>query len=150
MTVLANRALNGAVLLVALVFFNVLYAIDAQVIYKKSHVRMQKLCSRKLSDALYTVCRERGYNEPYNDEDELETDPGPGLVEECCYHYCTIEQLEQYCKPLPDGKQDSNYEIVASYVANLPHSTIKDVMVQTERGNTGDAIKRYTEYSQQH
>ncbi|KAL0125763.1 hypothetical protein PUN28_004667 [Cardiocondyla obscurior] len=149
MLVRGDRVANGAVLLVALVLISVLYTIDAQVTYKKSHIRMQKLCSRKLSDALYIVCRERGYNEPfsYSSEDEPRADPGPGLVEECCYHQCTYEQLEQYCKPLPEEKRvDSRDDVIdQSYIANLPHSTTKDFLEQhpqTEMGYTGDAIKR--------
>ncbi|XP_071554333.1 uncharacterized protein [Temnothorax nylanderi] len=147
MMVCGNRVMNGVVLLIALVLLNVLYATDAQA-YKKSHIRMQKLCSRKLSDALYIVCRERGYNEPFSySNDEPRADRGPGLVEECCYHQCTYEQLEQYCKPLPEETQvDSRDDVIdQSYIANLPHSTTKDLLEQhsqTELEYAGDAIKR--------
>ncbi|XP_018307633.1 insulin-like growth factor II isoform X1 [Mycetomoellerius zeteki] len=144
-----DRAMNEAVLLTALIFMSVLYAADADnVIFKKSHQRMQKLCSRKLSDALQVMCRDRGYNEPfYSNEDESRIDPGPGLVEECCYHQCTYEQMEQYCKPLPAEKRiDSRDDVIdLSYIANLSHSTTKDLLEQhsqTEIGYAGDAIKR--------
>lgn len=109
-----DRLMNGAVILIVLVFLNVLYAQTTEVVRKK-YTRMQKLCSRRLSDALYIVCRERGYNEPfsYSNEDEPRADPGPGLVEECCYHMCTYEQLEQYCKPLPeDTRIDSRDDVM--------------------------------------
>lgn len=116
MMVRGDRVINGSVFLIAiLVLLNVLHTTDAQVTYKKSHIRMQKLCSRKLSDALHIVCRERGYNEPfsYSNEDEPRVDPGPGLVDECCYHQCTYEQLEQYCKPLPEEKRvDSRDDVM--------------------------------------
>jgi len=111
----SDRAMNEAMLLTALIFLSVLYAADADnVIFKKSHQRMQKLCSRKLSDALQVMCRDRGYNEPfYSNEDESRIDPGPGLVEECCYHQCTYEQMEQYCKPLPAEKRiDSRDDVM--------------------------------------
>lgn len=95
----------GTTFLLALLLLNVLLA-AGYVPYKKSHLRMQKLCSKSLSDALYIVCRESGYNEPfsYSGEDEPRADTGPGLVEECCYHSCTYDQLAQYCKPLPEEK----------------------------------------------
>ncbi|XP_018368979.1 PREDICTED: insulin-like growth factor II isoform X1 [Trachymyrmex cornetzi] len=147
----SDRVMNEAVLLTALIFLSVLYAADADnVIFKKSHQRMQKLCSRKLSDALQVMCRDRGYNEPfYSNEDESRIDPGPGLVEECCYHQCTYEQMEQYCKPLPAEKRiDSRDVIDLSYIANLPHSTTKDLLEQhsqTEMDYAGDAIKRFTQ-----
>jgi len=114
MMVRGSRAMNEAVLLIALVFLSALYSADAEVIFKRSHLRMQKLCSRKLSDAMYVVCLHRGYNEPfsYSNEDEPRADPGPGLVEECCYHQCTYEQLEQYCKPLPEEKRINSREDV--------------------------------------
>ncbi|KAL6265604.1 hypothetical protein P5V15_002398 [Pogonomyrmex californicus] len=98
-----GRLTNGAILLIALVFLNVLYTIDGQVSYKKA--RLQKLCSRKLSDALHIVCQERGYNEPYSSSNEDNTGVYRGVVEECCYHACTYEQLERYCKPLPEEEQ---------------------------------------------
>lgn len=103
------------VLLFALVLLSVLHNVSTQVTLRKSHIRMQKLCSRSLSDALYLVCRERGYNEPfsYSGEDEPRVDPGPGLVEECCYHSCSYEQLERYCKPLPEEKRvDSRHDVM--------------------------------------
>ncbi|CAL1685377.1 unnamed protein product [Lasius platythorax] len=103
------------VLLFALVLLSVLSAADTQVTLRKSHIRMQKLCSRSLSDALYLVCKERGYNEPfsYSGEDEPRGDSGPGLVEECCYHSCSYEQLERYCKPLPEEKRvDSRHDVM--------------------------------------
>lgn len=103
------------VLLFALVLLSVLNVVDTQVTLRKSHIRMQKLCSRSLSDALYLVCRERGYNEPfsYSGEDEPRVDSGPGLVEECCYHSCSYEQLERYCKPLPEEKRvDSRHDVM--------------------------------------
>jgi len=114
MMVRGSRAMNEAVLLIALIFLSALYTADAEVIFKRSHLRMQKLCSRRLSDAMYVVCLHRGYNEPfsYSNEDEPRADPGPGLVEECCYHQCTYEQLEQYCKPLPEEKRINSREDV--------------------------------------
>lgn len=94
--------------LIATILLVALRVASAEQNYRKSHIRMQKLCSRRLSDALYVVCRDRGYNGPFpnSDEDDTEVDPtGPGLVEECCYHRCTYETLERYCKPLPKDKQ---------------------------------------------
>lgn len=106
--------MNEAILFIALVVLSVLYAADAGVAFRKSQVRMQKLCSRKLSDALHIVCRDRGYNEAfsYSNEDESRVDPGPGLVEECCYHQCTYGQLEQYCKPLPEEKRINSRDVM--------------------------------------
>jgi hypothetical protein len=98
---------TGTVLLLSLLCLNAVLIAAGYVPYKKSHLRMQKLCSKSLSDALYVVCRESGYNEPfsYSGEDEPRADTGPGLVEECCYHSCTYDQLAQYCKPLPEEKR---------------------------------------------
>lgn len=101
------------VLLFVLILLSILHIADSQVTYRKSHIKMQKLCSRSLSDALYLVCRERGYNEPYSGEEEPRVDSGPGLVEECCYHSCGYHQLERYCKPLPEEKQvDTRHDVM--------------------------------------
>ncbi|XP_011266656.1 insulin-1 isoform X2 [Camponotus floridanus] len=112
------------VFLFVLVLLSILHIADSQVTLRKSHIRMQKLCSRSLSDALYLVCRERGYNEPfsYSGEDEPRVDPGPGLVEECCYHSCSYYQLERYCKPLPEERHDVIGESYMGSVVNLPFS----------------------------
>ncbi|KAK0174892.1 hypothetical protein PV327_010607 [Microctonus hyperodae] len=62
-----------------------------------------RLCSKSLSDALYLVCSNRGYNEPFSNNGDDDTKPsvpsGPGIVEECCHRWCSYAQLEQYCKP---------------------------------------------------
>nr|QTE34461.1 insulin-like peptide 2a [Cataglyphis nodus] len=137
------------VLLLALVLLSVLHIVNTQVTLRKSHIRMQKLCSRSLSDALYLVCRERGYNEPfsYSGEDEPRVDPGPGLVEECCYHSCSYEQLERYCKPLPEEKRvDSRHDVIEeSYIVNLPY-TMKEISSEqnprSEMEYISGAIKR--------
>ncbi|XP_025992624.1 bombyxin B-5 isoform X2 [Solenopsis invicta] len=152
MLVRSGHAMIVAMLLIALVFLCSLYAADAQSNFRRSHIRMQKLCSRKLSDALYLICRERGYNEPfsYSNEDEPRVDPGPGLVDECCYHQCTLGMLEAYCKPLPEEKRAGLRDDVIdqSYLANLPHSTTKELLEQhpqTEMDYAGDAIKRFAQ-----
>lgn len=114
------------VFLFALVLLIVLSVVDSQVALKKSHIRMQKLCSRSLSDALYMVCKDHGgYNEPfsYSGEDEPRVGSGPGLVEECCYHSCSYEQLERYCKPPPDSRHD----VIEKSYLNLPLSTTRDL-----------------------
>lgn len=75
--------------------------------HARGHQRTIRLCSKNLSDALYLVCRDRGgYNEPfaYSGEESVRASSGGGLVEECCYRSCSLEQLEQYCKPAPDDK----------------------------------------------
>ncbi|XP_012255971.2 insulin-like growth factor I [Athalia rosae] len=79
------------------------------------HQRTLRLCSRSLSDALFLVCKDRGFNEPFsysgevNDEEERRpastTGPRRGLVQECCHRSCSIEHLERYCKPLPQPTQ---------------------------------------------
>ncbi|XP_072746531.1 uncharacterized protein [Anoplolepis gracilipes] len=117
----------GPVFLSVLVLLGVLNVAYTQVTLRKSHIRMQKLCSRSLSDALYLVCRERGYNEPfsYSGEDEPRVDSGPGLVEECCYHSCSYEQLERYCKPLPEEKRiDPRHDVIEGryIVNNMPYT----------------------------
>jgi hypothetical protein len=73
--------------------------------HRRFYRRAVRLCSRSLSDALYLLCKDRGYNEPFSSSGETEVrhTTGPGLVEECCYNACSIEQMEQYCKPR--GKQ---------------------------------------------
>ncbi|EZA50633.1 Insulin-like growth factor I [Ooceraea biroi] len=137
------------VLLLALLLLNVLLA-AGYVPYKKSHLKMQKLCSKSLSDALYVVCRESGYNEPfsYSGEDEPRADTGPGLVEECCYHSCSYDQLTQYCKPLPEEKRADSRDVIGeSNVANLPYSTsTRDLSSEQnpplEMDHVGGAIKR--------
>ncbi|XP_028046271.1 bombyxin B-5 isoform X2 [Monomorium pharaonis] len=152
MMIRGRRTMTGTALLIALISLSALHAADAQDTYRKSHIKMQKLCSRKLSDALYLVCRERGYNEPfsYSNEDEPRGDPGPGLVDECCYHQCTLGMLEAYCKPLPEEKRVGSRDDVIdqSYLANLPHSTTKDLLEQHPQAGmdyAGDAIKRFAQ-----
>ncbi|XP_067209892.1 insulin isoform X2 [Linepithema humile] len=156
MTARGNCATRRALsmLLIATILLVALCAASAQN-FKKSHIRMQKLCSRHLSDALYIVCRGRGYNGPFpnSDEDETEVDPtGPGLVEECCYHRCTYETLERYCRPLPKDKQVDPGEAIIeeSFILKLPYSvsTTKELSAeqrsQTEADNADDAIKHFT------
>ncbi|XP_003425680.1 insulin-like growth factor I [Nasonia vitripennis] len=73
---------------------------EANNIHRRFYRRAVRLCSRSLSDALYLLCKDRGYNEPFtSSETEVRHTTGPGLVEECCYNSCSIEQMEQYCKP---------------------------------------------------
>lgn len=74
--------------------------------YKRS---LQRLCSKSLSDALALACKEYGYNDPFpnSDEDGSQYSPGPGLVEECCYHQCSYAQLQQYCKAEKSSSADA-------------------------------------------
>lgn len=101
----------GTVLLTVSLLLSVLHTAES-VPLSRPQRRMLRLCSRSLSDALYLVCLERGYNEPfsYSGEDEPRVDHGQGLVEECCYHSCTYEQLEQYCKPIPEEKREDSVD----------------------------------------
>lgn len=65
-----------------------------------------QLCSKSLSDALYLVCNGRGYNEPFTYNEGMQSLRAStiGLVDECCYQSCSMEQLEQYCKPASSGE----------------------------------------------
>ncbi|XP_011145815.1 insulin-like growth factor I isoform X1 [Harpegnathos saltator] len=102
----------GTVLLATFLLLSVLHIIDS-VPLKSLRSGTLRLCSRNLSDALYLVCRERGYNSySYSDDDETQVDNGPGLVDECCYHACSYEQLERYCKPIPGEKQDESRDVI--------------------------------------
>ncbi|KAL7303194.1 hypothetical protein TKK_0004397 [Trichogramma kaykai] len=80
--------------------------VEAFSLHRRLPRRSVRLCSRSLSDALYLLCKDRGYNEPFSssDEEEIRHATGPGLVEECCYNACSIQQMEQYCKPRKDKK----------------------------------------------
>ncbi|XP_029159240.1 uncharacterized protein LOC114931404, partial [Nylanderia fulva] len=94
-----------SLILFALLLLSILSVADSQsLIYNKFRIRMQKLCSRQLSDALALVCRTRGYNGPfsYSNEDESTVDSSGSILEDCCYNQCSIKQLEQYCNPLPE------------------------------------------------
>lgn len=99
------------VLLAAFLLLSVLSIVDS-VPLNKSLRGTLRLCSRSLSDALYLVCRERGYNGYSYGDDEPRVDNGQGLVDECCYHPCTYEQLEQYCKPMPGEKRDESRDVM--------------------------------------
>ncbi|XP_058788705.1 insulin-like growth factor I [Phymastichus coffea] len=73
---------------------------EANSVHRRFYRRAVRLCSKNLSDALYLICKERGFNEPFGNSGEVERHAsGPGLVEECCYNACSLEQMEQYCKP---------------------------------------------------
>ena len=61
--------------------------------------RAIRLCSSNLSDAMFLLCKNRGFNDPFGSGESGGRSKGPGLVEECCYNACTIEQMEAYCKP---------------------------------------------------
>lgn len=78
---------------------------EANSVHRRFYRRAVRLCSKNLSDALYLICKDRGgYNEPFSNSGEADAGrhtTGPGLVEECCYNACSLEQMEQYCKPLP-------------------------------------------------
>lgn len=100
---------TGTVLLATFLLLSVLSIVDS-VPLNKSLRGTLRLCSRSLSDALYIVCRERGYNGySYGDDG---ADNGQGLVDECCYHPCTYEHLEQYCKPIPGEKRDESRDVM--------------------------------------
>lgn len=99
------------VLMTAFLLLSVLNIADSAPL-NKSHRGTMRLCSRSLSDALYLVCRERGYNGYSYGDDEPRVDNGQGLVDECCYHPCTYEQLEQYCKPVPGEKRDESRDVM--------------------------------------
>lgn len=103
---------EGTVLLAAFLLLSLLSIADSVAL--RSPRGTLRLCSRNLSDALHLVCRERGgYNGySYGDDDEPRADQGQGLVDECCYHPCTYEQLEQYCKPLPGEKRDQSRDVM--------------------------------------
>ncbi|XP_046429551.1 insulin-like growth factor I [Neodiprion pinetum] len=122
---------------------------------RPSHMTF-RLCSRSLSDALYLVCKDSGFNEPFSysgeDNDEEDRRPVPstgprrlGLVQECCHRYCSLEHLQRYCKPLPQttmrgedpasqgnsiGSQlpQTPYKIV-----NLPYSTVKEMPIAKDQ-----------------
>ncbi|XP_078032868.1 insulin-like growth factor 2 [Augochlora pura] len=91
-----RRGRAKAMVMLGLVLLTLLHSVIT-VPYKRSLLR---LCSKNLSDALYLVCKGRGYNEPfsYSAEDEPQDPTAPGLAEECCYRMCSYTQLEQYCK----------------------------------------------------
>ncbi|XP_043493370.1 insulin-like growth factor I [Polistes fuscatus] len=96
--------------------------------FERSNMRTLRLCSRRLSDALYLVCSDRGYNEPfsYSSEDEQRGPTGPGLVEECCYHSCSYVQLEQYCKQKSEKKRGGSRDNIKSIrIVNLPDSFLE-------------------------
>ncbi|KAK2582214.1 hypothetical protein KPH14_004566 [Odynerus spinipes] len=112
--------------LTILLLLNLLATMDCAP-HRRSHLRTLRLCSKRLSDALYLVCSDTGYNEPfpYNDEDKPRGPPGPGLVEECCYHSCSYEQLEQYCKPTSEEKRGGSRDVIEESIriVNLPDSS---------------------------
>ena len=101
----ARRLLLALGLALALLLALGPQAAAANNIHRRFYRRAVRLCSRSLSDALYLLCKDRGYNEPFSNSGETEVrhTTGPGLVEECCYNACSLEQMEQYCKPR--GKQ---------------------------------------------
>ncbi|KAG7187987.1 hypothetical protein KM043_013943 [Ampulex compressa] len=110
--------------------------------YKRLHVKSLRLCSRDLSNTLYIVCRDRGYNEPfpYSGEDEPRAPRGPGLVEECCYHSCSFEQLEQYCKPSSEEKRTGGSGDVielALRIVRLPDSSRRRARSSAENVRNG-------------
>ncbi|KAL2714913.1 insulin-like growth factor II [Vespula squamosa] len=113
------------IFLTILLLLNILGTMDCAP-YRRSHLRTLRLCSKRLSDALYLVCSERGYNEPfsYSGEDEPRGPTGPGLVEECCYHSCSYVQLEQYCKPTSEEKRGGSRDVIEESIriVNLPDS----------------------------
>ncbi|XP_032677919.1 bombyxin B-5-like isoform X2 [Odontomachus brunneus] len=140
---------TGTVLLAAFLLLSVLSIVDS-VPLNKSLRGTLRLCSRSLSDALYLVCRERGYNEYYGDDDEPRADNGQGLVDECCYHPCTYEQLEQYCKPMPGEKRDESRDVMEETYRIVhmpfPYATrdLSEENPTSEMGYAGGAIKRFT------
>lgn len=64
--------------------------------HRRVYRRAVRLCSRQLAEGLNLICKDRGFNGP---DDALNGPDGPGLVEECCKNICSIQQMEQYCKP---------------------------------------------------
>ncbi|XP_046748084.1 insulin-like growth factor I, adult form [Diprion similis] len=110
-----------------------------------------RLCSRSLSDALYLVCKDRGFNEPFsysgedNDEEESRPVTNTGsrrlsLVQECCHRYCTLEHLERYCKPAqPTRREDpasqgnsihgSQRPQTPFKIVSLPYSSVKEMPI---------------------
>ncbi|XP_014469388.1 PREDICTED: insulin-like growth factor I [Dinoponera quadriceps] len=137
---------SKAVLLAAFLLLNVLSIVDS-VPLNKSLRGTLRLCSRSLSDALYIVCRERGYNGySYGDDDEPRADNGQGLVDECCYHPCTYEQLEQYCKPIPGEKRDESRDVMEETyrIVHMPFPyAARDLSEESpEMDYAGGAIKR--------
>ena len=87
---------------------------ESKSVYKRFSRGAVRLCSKNLSDALYLLCKDRGgFHEPFSNSEESDVgpqnkNPGPGLVEECCYNACGIDQMAQYCKnssPKSNGQQ---------------------------------------------
>ncbi|XP_024945767.1 insulin-like growth factor I isoform X2 [Cephus cinctus] len=97
--------------------------------------KTQRLCSKSLSQALHMACLGRGYNEP-SGEDSYQGSSGPGLVEECCYNPCSLEQLEAYCKPASEERPDRAYNALDApfTIVNLPYSSVKEMVAQDRPG----------------
>lgn len=104
---------TATISLTILLLLNLLATMDCAP-HRRSHLRTLRLCSKRLSDALYLVCSDRGYNEPfpYNGDDRPRGPSGPGLVEECCHDSCSYEQLEQYCKPMSEEKREGSRDVI--------------------------------------
>ncbi|XP_023246172.1 insulin-like growth factor I [Copidosoma floridanum] len=82
---------------------------DAASMYRTaSDSHVQRLCSSNLSDALFLLCKGRGFNGPFSNSGEVSSSDSKsgGLVDECCIQSCTLEQMEQYCMPPPPSKTD--------------------------------------------
>lgn len=106
--------IKTTILLLTLVLLNVVFAAYIPSVetpargLSKIRRSLPKLCSTALSNTLAIVCRDHGYNEPFSHSENQQrySLPGPGLVDECCYHSCTIQQLQQYCKAPSEKKSD--------------------------------------------
>ncbi|KAI4498167.1 hypothetical protein M0802_006653 [Mischocyttarus mexicanus] len=118
----------GTIALTAFLILN-LFVTTNGAPFERSSIRTLRLCSKRLSDALYLVCSDRGYNEPfsYSNEDEQRGPTGPGLVEECCYHSCSYVQLEQYCKQKSEKKRGGSRDNIDETIriVNLPDSFVE-------------------------
>ncbi|XP_033329428.1 insulin-like growth factor 2 [Megalopta genalis] len=128
----ARRGRAKRMVLMGLVLLTLLDTVIA-IPTKRSLLR---LCSTSLSDALYLVCKGRGYNEPFSNSSEVETqDPvGPGLAEQCCYRTCSYTELEQYCKPNISSPADAVKE--STWIENSVYPSVRPGTSSEERSRT--------------
>ncbi|KAF7992194.1 hypothetical protein HCN44_001519 [Aphidius gifuensis] len=79
-----------------------IYCVKSQSSHEFHH---RKRCSRVLSDALSLLCG-KIYNMP--SASQFDDSNGPGIVEECCYHACSVSQLEKYCGNPTSNKSEQS------------------------------------------
>ncbi|KAK3578534.1 hypothetical protein CHS0354_025243 [Potamilus streckersoni] len=109
-----------------------------------------RLCGKSLADVLDLVCEDRGFHSISPDRGvgfprlakRIASDyfsnslnENPGIVGECCYRSCTLDDLENYCA-LPVDQVDANPN-----KGSLPRR-IKDELFRDRLGRTKSSTSR--------